>query len=288
MDTADLILAILVPLVTGIAGWMGVEMSLRPPQEKWQTIRYRGFFVSLILAAVVLNVWQTARASGQQNSQKIEFARRDKETSDQIGFMRGQLASIAEFERHFVAQQSSQPSSGVLREYLSAALAVMNIAQAGASSQPLKPLPQAASPAQPGRYDNLSDQELGRVARSLAQEITDMAQNWKAAIQEVEARYNHETYEKGPPSKNDKWEQWEDWRKRRLKEIQEENTATSKDVFTRANEARKALVIRLRSTSDAETEKMFDDLAASGVTDPSDSRSKQAASHLVQLSGAFQ
>lgn len=137
MQTADLVLAISVPLVTGVAGWVGVEMSLKPPTTSRGKVWYRVVFSVLITAAIVLNIWQTARSSAQQEQIRQEALQTERELSGKLNHSDGKLDAIAQFERQFLeflnAHQTSNNSDTTSRAYQSMAQAILRLAKPTAS-----------------------------------------------------------------------------------------------------------------------------------------------------------
>ncbi|HTC92884.1 MAG TPA: hypothetical protein VK699_05475 [Terriglobales bacterium] len=147
MQTADLVLAILVPVVTLAAGWAGVEMSLTPPDRMTSGRRliYRGAFIVFMLAAIALNIWQTTRNAHQQDlakndleTQTREFQQKQQEMSNKVSEQGGKLDAITHFEQQFLtfaAQQHSGSPDAQTKAYEAMALAVMKTAQGpGATS----------------------------------------------------------------------------------------------------------------------------------------------------------
>lgn len=139
MQTADLVLAIAVPLVALCAGWVGVEMSLTPPDRitPRKRLQYRAAFIVLMLAAIGLNIWQTARNAQQQEQAKTEFQKTQAQLSSKVSEQSGKLDAISHFEQQFLAfvsQQRSSTPDAQSKAYEAMALTVMRMAQGSASN----------------------------------------------------------------------------------------------------------------------------------------------------------
>jgi hypothetical protein len=139
MQIADIVLAILVPLVASALGWVGVEMSLTPQEGLTHRTRrnYRIAMLLLVLAAVVLSIWQTTRNIGQQNQEKEASQKREGELSNKVSEQGGKLDAIAHFEQQFLAFVSASRSAGTpdaaSKAYEAMALTVLRMAQPAAS-----------------------------------------------------------------------------------------------------------------------------------------------------------
>jgi hypothetical protein len=144
VETADLVLAIAVPLVAMLAGWVGVEMSLTPPERQTaeQRRNYRAAFILFMLLAIGLNIWQTARNAKQQNSAKDDYQRKQGELTNKVSEQGGKLDAIAHFEQQFLTfvSQAQRPAGGAsdaqTKAYEAMALAVMKMAQGSAPQSP--------------------------------------------------------------------------------------------------------------------------------------------------------
>jgi hypothetical protein len=138
MQTADLVLAIAVPLVALCAGWVGVEMSLTPPDRLTGKTRffYRAAFIGLMLAAIGLDIWQTARNAQQQERANTEFQQTQGQLSNKVSEQGGKLDAISHFEQQFlsfVSQQRPTNPDDSTKAYEAMALTVMKMAQGSSS-----------------------------------------------------------------------------------------------------------------------------------------------------------
>src|SRR5208282_682208 len=132
METADLVLAIIVPVIVLAAGWLGVEMGTEEDLSQAKRFWYRLLFIVLGLVAIGLNIWQTSRNVGQQQQVRREADKTEKELSNQLSAANGKLDAISSFEKQFltfVSEQRPTSPDAATKAYEALAIAVLKTAQ---------------------------------------------------------------------------------------------------------------------------------------------------------------
>jgi hypothetical protein len=154
--------------------------------------------------------------------------------------------------------------------------------------------PQGATAPPPALADSqfggLRDNELAKLANDTVNEIQEHMRTWKARENDINAssQNQREILEQNGKANRDEGQKLEDYRVRSLKANDDRFGPASKDLFLRANNIRRSLIVRLRQKGiqnppDKSVDDRFAALAAGGADGYSDQRVGWVCSELSNL-----